>query len=112
MPWEDGGLSVSCVTWNKQRPLFRDPRPRRDLDDGCDCSRTGTCAHLAQPVPEAGLELVAFGADERELTTFGLGEREQLDAEAESGRGELRELRPERRPQDSPFPARLAERRG
>ena len=47
--------------------------------------------------------------DEGELTAFGLAQHDQLEAEAEHGRGELCELRPERRPQDPPLPARLAE---
>src|SRR5581483_4951121 len=56
------------------------------------------------------LELFPFGPDERELAALRGGEGEQLDAEREDGRRELCELRPERRPENSPLRRRLAQR--
>ena len=87
------------VTRNDERPRLRDPRPRRHLHH---------CAHRARPVlaltwrsPSRSRpsELLALRRDERELVADVVGELDRLEPELDDGRGDLRELRPERRAQ-------------
>src|SRR6478735_8727089 len=98
------------VSGYEQRSLLGNPRPGRDLHDAGDCACTRARAHLAQALPETASTLVPLRPDQRELAAGRLGQRDQLEPECEHRCGELRELRPERRPQYPPLRARLAQR--
>ena len=98
------------VPRHEQRPCFGDPRPWRHLHDSDDGARARRRAHLAQPVAQACMELVARGLDELELLAHRCRELDRPGRSSTTGAG-ARAAWAERRPQPRPLGDRLAQRR-
>ena len=100
------------VARNEQRPWLRDPRPRRDLDDGGDRSARRHAREPGAGRPGDGPRALRLRGGRARAGGPRTRSASAARGRGERGRGELCELRPERRPQRPPLRRRLAERHG